>query len=59
VGKFWDGEALCWEVGSQVCSMLADHEKHHQALDLLKVSRYRIEYFRGKKERSLEGAATT
>ena len=49
LAKFKDGEELAWEVGSQLCGLIADFEKHHAST--LNSSRHRIEYFTAKKER--------
>jgi hypothetical protein len=47
LSKHWDGEELAWEVGSQLCGLIAEHEKTH--LTSLATSRFRQEYFRGRK----------
>lgn len=54
LSKFKDGEELAWEVGSQLCGMIAEHEKNQLNQGILNASKYRIEYFKAKKERRMD-----
>ena len=48
LSKFLDGEELAWEVGSQLCGLISEHEKGLLSNGTLNQSPYRLEYFKGK-----------
>ena len=57
MSKFRDADELTPDIGSQLCALIAEHEKQLLQQNLLVTSKYRIEYFNAKKEKRLREIA--